>query len=64
LVQFIEAQVQVQAEGKPFVALQDGHRLYSPNVKLKLISKDVELKDVRYNESSGILPNSLPHRLW
>lgn len=59
LVQFIEAQVQVQAEGKPFVALQNGHRLYSPNVKLKLISKDVELKDVLvqdYKDADGKTP--------
>jgi len=45
LVQFIEAELQIEADGKPYTKLQEGHRVYSPSIKLKVISKD-DLGDV------------------
>ena len=46
LVQFIEASMELEADTKPYTALQDGHRVYSPSVKLKVISKNDKLTDV------------------
>ena len=46
LVQFIEASLEIEADGKSFTPIQDGHRVYSPNIKLKVISKNDELTDV------------------
>lgn len=60
LVQFIEASAEIKADGKPFVALQEnGHRVYSPEVQVKLISKDNDLTEVvvkDYKDADGKIP--------
>ena len=59
LIEPIEAKIELQADGKGYTALQDGHRVYSPNVKLKVISTNDDLKDVvlkDYKDADGSVP--------
>jgi len=60
LVQFIGASLEIEADGKPFAKIQDGYRVYSPNVKVKVISTDDELTDVvvkDYKDADGKVPS-------
>lgn len=55
LVQFIEAKIQIEADGKPFMDVGGfgAHRVYTPNVKIKVVSTSDDLKDVVVKDYEG-----------
>ena len=59
LVQFVQAKVQLDADAKGYLDLQQGHRVYSPDVKIKIIATEDNLDDVivkNYKDANGVVP--------